>query len=389
MWTTGLRWTLGTLGVVVASAGAAVLLARHLAGCYVATVPLPAEPLCGPGVWGTAAGPALLLLVTVALLGVWGVAAVRTARRQFGGARRFRTALLAAAVDHPRTDAAATGLGVPVVASDVAVPLAVTVGWFRPRIIVTVPLLDRLDDQQLDAVLQHEAHHAHRHDPLLFGVVRTVADALFLLPVVRRWADRVVVDAEVAADAAAIEAVGRRPLLGALDAVTTPAATPVVAHGSLHGMLDQRIEVLAGRPLPRASDRRATALSLAGVLLVLAPVGGVATAAHRAGWAAPACDAAPGGCAPPDVGTVDGDPTVATAPEDPQLPPGAPSAPDGMFPVVGRTGAMVGFVEIAATDRVAREGGRAPVVDADGTQVGWFTAGGFVPLDDDPGDPTP
>lgn len=386
MWTTGLRWGLATFGIVAASAGAAVVLARHLAGCYVATIPLPAEPLCGPGIWGTAAGPALLLLVTVALLAVWTAAAVRTARRQFGGAHRFRAALLAAAVDHPRAAAAATGIDVPVVTSDVAVPLAITVGWLRPRIILTVPLLDRLDDRQLDAVLAHEAHHARRRDPLLFGVVRTVADALFLLPAVRRWADRVVVDAEVAADAAAIEAVGRRPLLGALDTVTAPSPTPAAAYGSLNGMLPQRIEVLAGRSLPRPLDRRTAALSLAGVLLVLAPVGGVATAAHRAGWTTPACPPGPHGCAPPAGAPADPEPVVE---DDPQLPPGAPSAPDGMFPVVGRTGSMVGFVEITETNRVARDGGRAPVVDAGGVQVGWFTSDGFVPLEDESADATP
>ena len=374
-----LRWSLGAVGVVAASGGAAFVLARQLAGCYVAWAPLGDEPLCGPGVWGASWLPALLLLIGGSLLTVWGVAATRTAVRQFGAARRFRQRLLDAAVDHPLAVDATDRLGVPVVVAGVDVPIAVTVGAWRPRVVVSTGLLDRLGDDEVEAVLRHEHHHALQRHPLLYGLVRIVADALFVLPVVRRWADRMVVDAEVAADVAAIEGVGRRPLLSALDTVATtpglPAAT--AAYGSLHGMLDERIEVLAGRQLPAAADRMSLRLSAAGALLIVAPVIGVAVAAPRAGWWSTdrSCDpASDPGCVEP-AGAADDPPVV-----DGSGP--APPAPvDGMLPVTGLDGDRVGLVEEAAVDRVAREGGRAPVVDHAGTQVGWWTDDGFEPLD--------
>lgn len=373
-----LRWLLGAAAVAVASGGAAFVLARELAGCYVSWMPLGDEPLCGPGVWGAAWMPALLLLVGASLLLLWAVAAIRTAVRQFGAARRFHRKLLDAAVDHPLSDDASDRLGVPVVVADVAVPVAVTVGAWRPRVVVSTGLLERLDDTEVEAVLCHEHHHALQRHPLLYGLVRTVADALFVLPVVRRWADRTVVDAEVAADVAAIDQVGRRPLLSALHTVGTapglPAAT--AAYGSLHGMLDERIEVLAGKQLPAAADRTSLRLSAAGALLIAAPLVGVAVAAPRAGWLVDDVSCTPlgdPGCEEP-VAAAD-DPPVADGNG-----PAAP-APDGMLPVVDFEGDPAGYVEEADVDRIAREGGRAPVVDDAGTQVGWWTNDGFEPLE--------
>ena len=374
-----LRWSLGAVTVAAASGAAAFVLARELAGCYVSWLPLGDEPLCGPGIWGAAWMPALLLVVGASLLLLWTVAAIRTAVRQFGAARRFRQRLLDGRIDHPLAEDASDRLGVAVVVTDVPVPIAITIGVWRPRVVVSTGLLQRLGPDEVEAVLQHEQHHAQGGHPLLFGLVRTVADALFVLPVVRRWADRAVVDAEVGADVAAIEQVGRRPLLSALHTVGSASGLPATtaAYGSLHGMLDQRIEVLAGRQLPAAADRSSLRLSAAGALLIIAPVLGVAVAAPRAGWFADDVTCSP--LSDPDCAQ------PVPAADEPPVPdvnaPAAPAPVEGMLPVAGFSGDSVGYVEEAEVDRIAREGGRAPVVDDDGTQVGWWTNDGFVALE--------
>jgi beta-lactamase regulating signal transducer with metallopeptidase domain len=86
-----------------------------------------------------------------------------------------------------------------------------------------------LADEELEAVLVHEAEHARRRDPLRRLAGRAAADVLFWLPLVGWWSRRRLEDAELAADRAAIDRVGRRPLARALRATAVVAAPGVGA----------------------------------------------------------------------------------------------------------------------------------------------------------------
>jgi len=56
------------------------------------------------------------------------------------------------------------------------VPSAATLGILRPHAIVSEELRARLDDQALDAVLEHEAAHARHFDPLRLWVAQIATD---------------------------------------------------------------------------------------------------------------------------------------------------------------------------------------------------------------------
>jgi beta-lactamase regulating signal transducer with metallopeptidase domain len=77
-------------------------------------------------------------------------------------------------------------------------------------------------------VLVHEAEHARRRDPLRRLAGRAAADVLVWLPLVGWWTSRRLEEAELAADRAAIDRVGRTPLAQALRATATAAAPAVV-----------------------------------------------------------------------------------------------------------------------------------------------------------------
>jgi len=115
-------------------------------------------------------------------------------------------------------------------------PLAFCAGLVRPSLCVSDAALERLGEGELRAVIEHEAHHARRRDPLRLLAAQTAADAFGFLPPLRGLARSTAALADLAADAAAVAAVGSRgPLASALLALEEPAP--------------ERVDHLLGRPL--------------------------------------------------------------------------------------------------------------------------------------------
>lgn len=90
-------------------------------------------------------------------------------------------------------------------------PLAFCAGLLRPRIFVSTATVEMLDPRQLEAVLEHERQHRQRRDPLRILIVRSLADALFIVPALSRLAARYAALLELAADARAVQANGGDP----------------------------------------------------------------------------------------------------------------------------------------------------------------------------------
>jgi hypothetical protein len=89
-------------------------------------------------------------------------------------------------------------------------------GLLRPVVYVSEGTLRSTDDAALRAILAHEAHHRARRDPLRLLLARMVSDALRPLPPFASLAEREAALADLAADAAAVEALGdRKPLASA------------------------------------------------------------------------------------------------------------------------------------------------------------------------------
>lgn len=112
------------------------------------------------------------------------------------------------ALSHPVPDrlieaakAAEIGERITFIASDQ--PFAFCVGLCRPQVWVSAGLLDHLHDDELIAVLRHEANHLYLRDPLRLLVVRALRDALFFLPAVRELSWWYEVEQEICADQAA------------------------------------------------------------------------------------------------------------------------------------------------------------------------------------------
>jgi beta-lactamase regulating signal transducer with metallopeptidase domain len=164
--------------------------------------------------------------------------------------------------------------------------------WFRrPRICLSTGLIKRLDDAELRAVLLHERYHLRQRDPLRLVIARYFAAGLYVVPVVEELVEYYTVQKEVAADQAAVRAMGGvRELASALFKVL-PDADDVdlgllVPVGSL-SVTEARIEQLVdGRAVPLALSRVSVALS--GGALAAAAVLAFADGLHPAPLTLPA-----------------------------------------------------------------------------------------------------
>lgn len=124
-------------------------------------------------------------------------------------------------------------------------PQAFCAGLLRPRIYLSDATLQLLSADELDAVIAHERHHARYRDPLRILFARTLCDALFFLPVLRRLSDSYAALAELAADSAAVRTCrdDPRPLASALlafDGAASPAAVIGIAPERVDQLLGQR-----------------------------------------------------------------------------------------------------------------------------------------------------
>lgn len=126
-------------------------------------------------------------------------------------------------------------------------PVAFCYGFLRPRIAVSAGLTDRLDEEELVAVLLHERHHLQRRDPLRYLALRALAGGLFMVPLtsaLERWVEARI---ELAADRAALAGAPRGALAGAL-LVALSGASLMPAGLAPLSATEARIAHLAGRP---------------------------------------------------------------------------------------------------------------------------------------------
>jgi len=164
--------------------------------------------------------------------------------------------------------------------------------WFRrPRICLSTGLIKRLDDAELRAVLVHERYHLRQRDPLRLVIARYFAAGLYVVPVVEELVEYYTVQKEVAADQAAVRAMGGvRELASALfkvlpdaDEVDLGLLVPVGSLSVTEARIDQLVD---GRSVPLALSRASVALS--GGALAAAAILAFTDGLHPAPFTVPA-----------------------------------------------------------------------------------------------------
>jgi beta-lactamase regulating signal transducer with metallopeptidase domain len=207
------------------------------------------------------------LLILLLLGGTVVAVSLVAAAREVIGAHRLTRELHRLEVPAPRTvTAAARRLGIEGRLTYVAISTSVAFcyGFLRPHVAITAGLVDRLDAEELVAVLVHERHHLQRRDPLRYLLIRSLTSGLFMIPAARAARLWIETQIEIAADRAALAVVSPGALATALLAVLAVKTAVPMGTAPL-GTTEARIAHLVGR---RAAPRVPLVASLATLGLV-------------------------------------------------------------------------------------------------------------------------
>ncbi len=270
----------GRFALAAAAASGLVVIAAA-AATYVAALTVPCQlhvawfdivrAACSTDLWPFASYPWLALGLLAGLVIGWLLAAASAVTRQLSAAERMLRSMPAVTDAHALLSDGAERAGLRRVGQvRTSHPVAFTHGLLRPRVVISTGLTDLLDTDQLQAVLEHEAAHVRRRDPLRLLFLRTIVALTFPLPVIQDLAAQAEIDIELAADRAAVRRVGVAPLAGALRALLN------VGQGSRQAAIAgidpeaARVEHLTAGSLPRRSitPRRVAVSVLSTVVLV-------------------------------------------------------------------------------------------------------------------------
>jgi Zn-dependent protease with chaperone function len=252
-------------------AGAIVLVVGGLD----ASLPSPGSIAAACDQWLAEGGPAAVVALAAGGLALASVVlGLRSLRRQVGAGRHYLEGLPIAS-ETTEVDGVACRL------IDASEPHAFCAGYMRPAVYVSCGAINQLTEDELRAVVGHEAHHAERRDPLRLLLARALADGLFFIPVLRRSSERYAALGELAADEAAVKRLeGRGPLASALLKFSAPAGQPA----PVVGIAPERVDHLLGDPAARLwrLPRSLTAPSAAALIALAALFGAAAHGALEA-----------------------------------------------------------------------------------------------------------
>lgn len=215
-------------------------------------------------------------LVGYAALAVGSLVGMQTLRITRCAVRQ-RTAQTMALPEPLQAAAAAMGIADRLVLSASQDVFSFCFGLSRPRICMSMGLVQALSPGELRAVLAHEHHHLRQHDPLKAFCAIVLAAIAFPVPLA--WALRraYLVACEIDADQAAMAAAGRMDLASALHKVLVHPRTVTLARhvavGSF-GATGERLDRIigSGRHYP-GIDRNAAVWSLGGLGLLVGLAG--------------------------------------------------------------------------------------------------------------------
>lgn len=94
------------------------------------------------------------------------------------------------------------------------IPLAITMGFIRPKILLSTGLISLLNDDELEAVIAHEMAHKENRDPLTIFLITLCSSTMWYIPILKWFNQQYRIIKELAADEYAIEKQGTTVHLG-------------------------------------------------------------------------------------------------------------------------------------------------------------------------------
>ncbi|KRF38637.1 M56 family metallopeptidase [Paenibacillus sp. Soil787] len=157
-------------------------------------------------------------------------------------------------------------------------PIAMTIGLWKPRMILSSGLMDMLEPNELLAVIEHEKCHMRHRDPLAIFLLSMISKSMWYIPIFAWMADKYPIMIELRADKYAITQMKQSTHLGsALLKLLKQAPTPHVSlsHASfaetsmnvrIMHILDPQMKISFKWPLARLIISLLTIILLVGLI---------------------------------------------------------------------------------------------------------------------------
>lgn len=84
-------------------------------------------------------------------------------------------------------------------------PMAITMGFMQPKIVISTGLINLLTDDELEAVIAHEMYHKANRDPLKLFILSLCASAIGYIPILKCFNQQYRIIQEILADEFAIK----------------------------------------------------------------------------------------------------------------------------------------------------------------------------------------
>jgi Zn-dependent protease with chaperone function len=168
---------------------------------------------------------------------------------------------------------------------DAPEPIALTIGYLKPRILIGSKLVWLLSHDELEAVLRHELAHVAKRDPLRVVLADCVRLSLPIVPLAHHLAQEFRVQKELEADRAAMRAMGTEaPLASALLKSLSLIRSEPGGTASL-GPTEARIDALVGRQSTSAGVTRLLGPALLSIAVLATASAGLFLLASSPGTA--------------------------------------------------------------------------------------------------------
>ncbi len=126
-------------------------------------------------------------------------------------------------------------------------------GLLRPTVWISTAALAALDEDELEAVLRHEAWHLRQRDPIRVLIARACTSAAAFLPMVSIRLRSYVLERELQADAAVVRDMSDAyPLAAALQRASAVTQQPLAGAVGAFNSIDARIDQLLAEDRPDA-----------------------------------------------------------------------------------------------------------------------------------------
>ncbi|PMC40722.1 peptidase M56 [Bacillus sp. UMB0899] len=93
-------------------------------------------------------------------------------------------------------------------------PIAYTVGFLEPIIVISTNLIELLDKTELEAVIHHESAHQKYNDPLKVFILQLISEVMWYIPLTKWCYENYKIMVELVADEYAVNRMGSQVGLG-------------------------------------------------------------------------------------------------------------------------------------------------------------------------------